>query len=449
MNSPSSFHVGLRIVGGLMIGLLIGVVLLVVGAHWWLSRYLHGESFRQLVSATTAAALHAEGEYLPLQWSGASAYSDGFHARGLPGSPLRELRADQIRAEIEIAGLWRNLWRFSGVEVQRLTATLGPPSQADVAAQVAPRKSGRSVRVELQPLRIHDANIEWIGAGAVSGAVRHARLLLKWGDGVWEAIASGGELRLGSIEPVRIEQAQARFQRDAAFLRDSQLRLVAGGKLTVNGQIGFGPEAAADLVVQHEGVPVDRWLPADWRGRLVGQARGQSQLKGPLGDPARMRAEGVVELTQGRLEALPVLNRLAAFTGSEQFRQLELQKARTEYTWTGRGLRLQRVLMESTGLLRMEGNCVVENGVLDGEFDLGVSAAALRWLPGARGRVFTEERDGYRWTKVKLRGPTNEIQEDLSSRLVAAAGAEAIEGAKGMVQQGAETVLGIFRRLIQ
>ncbi|MBM3859001.1 MAG: hypothetical protein FJ395_05040 [Verrucomicrobia bacterium] len=435
----------LRVLGGVLAGLAIGIVLLVAGAHWWLSRYLHGEAFRKLISAKTSAALRVEGDYLPLHWSGMTVYSDGFHARGLPGAPLKELRVDQIRADLEVSGLLRNEWRISGLDVQRLAAKIAPSSPVAASGTSA---SGSSARVELKPLRIHDANIEWT-SGSGSGSVRRAQMAVKFGDGAWEVSTSSGELSFGELQAVRIERANIRFQRDTAFVSDGLVRLADGAKVAVNGQIGLASTVESDLVLRHDDAPVERWLPADWRGRLIGKARGESKVRGRLGEMDGMTAEGSIELTGGKLEALPVLNRLALFTGSEQFRQLQLHKARAEYTWTPTRLTLQRLAMESTGLLRIEGACVVEKGVLAGEFDVGVASATLRWLPGAQGRVFTVERDGYRWTKVRLQGPTNDIQEDLSSRLVAAAGTEVIEDTKGIVQKGAETLIGIFQKLTQ
>jgi len=461
MNAASA-KIWPRVLAGLVAGLAFGLVLLVVGAHGWLSRYLHSDGFRKLISQKTAAALHAEGEYLPLHWSGMTAYSDGFYARGLPGAVLKELRADQIRADLAVSGLLRRQWRISDLQIQRLQVALGPPSESVPAAPVAtaaasagavPSAGGSSARgvaqVELEPMRIDDANFTWAMGGAASGAVRRARMTLKIGDGSWETVANSGELSLAELPPLRIEQAHVRFQRDMAFITDSQLWLADGGKLMVNGQLGLAPLRDSDLVLRFEEVPVDRWLPQDWRGRLIGQARGECRVRGRMSDPPSLRAEGTIELIGGKLEALPVLNRLAVFTGSEQFRRLELQKARADYTWTPTRLTLQRLTMESTGLLRVEGGCVTEKGVVNGEFDVGVAAATLRWLPGARGRVFTVERDGYRWTKVKVQGTTDNIQEDLSTRLITAAGTELFEGTKNVIQKGAETMLDLFHKLTQ
>ena len=84
----------------------------------------------------------------------------------------------------------------------------------------------------------------------------------------------------------------------------------------------------------------------------------------------------------------------------------------------------------------MEGGFTVERGILQGEFQLGVSPASLHWLPGSRTRVFTQEHDGYAWTALRISGPLDRLTEDLSARLVAAAGDEVIEGVKGTIESG-------------
>ena len=52
---------------------------------------------------------------------------------------------------------------------------------------------------------------------------------------------------------------------------------------------------------------------------------------------------------------------------------------------------------------------------------VGVTPSSLQWLPGSQARVFTVARDGYLWTPMRLAGPLEEPEEDLSPRLIAAA----------------------------
>jgi hypothetical protein len=449
-----------RLLIGLGIGLAFGLVLLVVGGHWWLERYLHSDEFRKLISAKMSKALRAEGEFLPLHWSGTTAYSDGFRARGLPGTALRELRAERLRAELSVSGLFRNEWRVSGLEVEQLNVSLasatggetttgnaGAPSAAEsAAARVSASKS--SMKLMMEPMRVNNANIEWV-SGATTGALRRAQLTVAFGDNACEAGSSGGEVVLPGLQPLRIEQAQVRFQRETLFVTDSLLRLTEGGKVTVNGQVATGGTGNSSLALRFEEAPIERWLPKDWRGRLIGKARGESFVRGQPGDATSLSATGTVTLVDGRMEALPFLNQLAVFTGSEQFRRLQLDKARTDFAWSASRLELRRLLVESTGLLRVEGGCVVEKNMVHGEFDVGVASSTLRWLPGAKSRVFTVGRDGYQWTKVRVEGPTDDIREDLTNRLLTAAGTEIIEGTKDVIQKGTSTILDMFHKITQ
>ncbi|MEM1297536.1 MAG: hypothetical protein AAGH89_19370, partial [Verrucomicrobiota bacterium] len=59
---------------------------------------------------------------------------------------------------------------------------------------------------------------------------------------------------------------------------------------------------------------------------------------------------------------------------------------------------------------------------------IGVTPGTLRWIPGAERQVFTENRDGFLWAPLNLTGTTSEPKEDLSGRLIAAAGEEILKG---------------------
>jgi hypothetical protein len=58
---------------------------------------------------------------------------------------------------------------------------------------------------------------------------------------------------------------------------------------------------------------------------------------------------------------------------------------------------------------------------------VGVSRETLSGIPGAETKVFTIERDGLVWTPVRITGTFDKINEDLTDRLVDAAGARILE----------------------
>jgi hypothetical protein len=61
--------------------------------------------------------------------------------------------------------------------------------------------------------------------------------------------------------------------------------------------------------------------------------------------------------------------------------------ASAEFSREGQRLVVRRVVLETPGLLRVEGGCVVEQQLIVGEFDVGVAASALRWTAGARAGI--------------------------------------------------------------
>jgi hypothetical protein len=425
---------------GLVAGILMVLAVVgLVGFRLWLGRYLHGEPFRRLISAATAQALRADGEYLPLHWTGNAAYTDGFAARGRAESLIAQLRADQIRAEVEMTGWWRPQWRVSHLEIQRVNATFQRP----VTVANEPGAAAAGKRLELGPIGVREANLAWPVSEGVTGQVRRVQGQLLLGGNDWEATGNGGELQVTGWPALLIEQFRLVSRPGAVHVKESQLRLTDGGRVELTGEVPLcGREF--DVVIGFAEVPVRNWLPADWRAAMAGVASGSANVRGR--SLADVVATGKINVTGGKLEALPVLDRIALFTQTEQFRSVRLEKASAEFDWQEKRLTVRKLLLESPGLLRVEGGCVVENETMDGEFDVGVAASTLQWLPGSRTQVFTVDRDGYLWTKVKVRGPLKNLQEDLSARLVAAAGKEILDTGKGLLEQGTKTFFELLKK---
>jgi hypothetical protein len=198
--------------------------------------------------------------------------------------------------------------------------------------------------------------------------------------------------------------------------------------------------------VQLTHVPLEPLLPIDWRVRLHGSVSGLTKIHAPLADPALLRVEGSLRLTNGHVEALPVLNQIALFTRTERFRRLVLTKASLDFTRDAQLLTATNVLLESEGLLRIEGQFTVVQEQINGTFAVGVTAASLQWLPGAQARVFTVARDGYLWTPMQVSGPVSRPGEDLTPRLVQAAAGELLETPESMAREAVKLLRGLIPR---
>src|SRR5690606_25192581 len=144
------------------------------------------------------------------------------------------------------------------------------------------------------------------------------------------------------------------------------------------------PGQLPEMQARFAGLPVDGYLPDDWRARLTGRLSGHLEWKPLAGQPV---VEGEGRLTDGTLSALPMLEKIAVVTRTDRFRSFRLHDASATIRQQGDRVEVRDLKVESTGLLKVEGAFSLRNGEVDGTVNLGVTPAALQWLPGARSRV--------------------------------------------------------------
>ncbi len=113
---------------------------------------------------------------------------------------------------------------------------------------------------------------------------------------------------------------------------------------------------------------------------------------------------------------------VAKYTRSEKFNRLPLNETKTDFKRHGDLMELRNLVIQSDGLLRVEGSVDIRGEQLAGDLRVGVTPGTLRWIPGAERSVFTQSKDGFLWSDLKLAGTVSDPKEDLSGKLIAAAG---------------------------
>jgi hypothetical protein len=78
-------------------------------------------------------------------------------------------------------------------------------------------------------------------------------------------------------------------------------------------------------------------------------------------------------------------------------------------------------------LVRLEGRMDITGDNLDGYFRLGLAPGTLATIPGAETKVFVEQERGLMWAPLRITGTFDSPKEDLSDRLLAAAGERMFE----------------------
>ncbi len=273
-----------------------------------------------------------------------------------------------------------------------------------------------------------------------SGKIDSAAFTLRPDGAAWLIEARSGFVRQTGWPELALESAKLRSNGETLFLTESAFR-AGSGRLTASGEVNL--TRAAKLQAELTQVPLAPLLSPDWRLRLHGDLNGRVRLQADLPAGA-VRSEGELQLVHGQLEALPVLEQIASFTRTERFRRIALTKASAVFTHADGVTIAKDVLLESDGLLRVEGGCTIAGDQLDGTFQVGVTAASLQWLPGSQARVFTVQRDGYFWTTLRLTGPVAHPHEDLSRRLMAAAAGELLENGTDTLREAAKTLFDLI-----
>jgi hypothetical protein len=424
----------------LLFVLLVAAVLV---GRAWINAYLQGSAFRELVGGLASKRLKASSEFQPFHLSGTTIYSDAFRAEGSAKAAFSQLDADQIRAEINLRGLWQRAWEVDEISLQRLRVSLGHPFGAPVAElpddfspeqkpPAAPRSGWLPNRVDLRRVVIRETDLKWGEGTAQSGAVNGAAVTLTPdGDG-WNIFCEGGKVTQQGGPELTIDQVRLRYQSPSLFITDGTLHYGADGNVALDGEVNF--EKSLDVRAKLGGIPITPFLREDWRAKIKGNLSGEIKIRAALPMLAGPSLEGSLTLTQGELEALPVLDQIALFTRTQRFRKINLTKTSADFTHAADRTTVTNFIAESEGLIRVEGGFVTENGMIDGTFQVGVTPSSLQWLPGSQAKVFTVARGGYLWTTVRLTGPLASPQEDLTRRLVAAAGGEVIDTIQNTIQ---------------
>jgi hypothetical protein len=421
--------------------LVLGAIAFVV-VKMAIDAYLHSESFRLFIARKAGVTLHSECDLEPLQFSGMSVYTDGFKARGETGAPFSSLALDQLRAEISLKRFFDHVWEIEQVETQRVEihfdGSRAPSNDADAfpqtASTVAPAKPGwLPNRVEISSATVRDANLMWKG-----GSLQGSALKLAPSEGGWNIASQSGRIQQAGLPSLDVQNLRLHVRDRSIFINDAVFRQGGDGIVKVTGEAVAGDHL--DLKSTIENISVTPFLEGDWRVRLKGNLSGDVNVSTPLPVPASgLPVSGTLRLVGGELTALPVLDQIATFTATQQFRRLVLKHVEGDFQQDGKRLQVSKFVLESEGLIRVEGAFTVENSMIDGTFQVGVTPASLQWMPGSREKVFMDNHDGYVWAPMRLVGPLDKPKEDLTPRLIAATQGAVIEGAQNAVKEGIKT----------
>jgi hypothetical protein len=263
-------------------------------------------------------------------------------------------------------------------------------------------------------------------------------------------IGTGFRLGISSLN-ARISPSQFNLIELAGELRPLQPRTdgprtddLTKTRVTVNGGVSTdNTTVRVDMEALANDVKLEDWVREDWTRRLTGLADARMRLTGDAAAPETLDLRGVFSLKRGTLQGLPVLEQLAARTKALEFTRLALNTARCDFSYLNGEWRLEKIVVESNGLLRLEGFLAIRGQAIRGILQVGAAPGRLRPIDGAEQRVFTRDENGYKWAvpPMHISGTLDNIQEDLSGRIKDAWIDQQIENVTDIAVQAPEKAL--------
>jgi hypothetical protein len=385
-----------------------------------LTHYIESEAFRTTMENETAKGLHfPQCHYAPIRRTSAfTAQTESFEARN-GRKAMKSLDAQGITATFDPLGVFVRQWRFTDVRVQ----------SGDVEIQiykanpeaVAPKPWFAiflPTRVYLKRIETPNANVTWRFRGEQAGFFGTQLLITPDGPD-FEYFASGGRLKMALLPDLDLRLAHLLITKTLLTIYDIDLASDSrsGESIRARANAGIDKDKSVDLRANFNQVPIRSWLPAQWKEHLGGSAFGDLHWTGKDPKLESSSGEGSVSVSDGRIDTLPVLEKLAELSQKKSFEHLALNDCSLSVVRKYPKIDIENVAIEERGKFRIEGEMSIEQRRLRGTIRLGLTREYLDWLPNPE-EVFSRKQGGYLWTNVHLSGTIDDPGQDLSPRII-------------------------------
>jgi hypothetical protein len=416
------------------IGIVLGILFLIliiggVSLYFALRPYLASDSFRRLLEAEVSKSLQVEVLFEPLQWSGLTVFTNSVKTAGASKVALKSLNVQQLRISIALRPLLHQIARIDRIEMQSLDAEFQVPEpqpETPHAAEPAtpPPAWIQSIapqKVEIGEIAIQQGKLRWPAGENAFGELSQFKVQASVDGDDFNLWVREGKLLLPQLPELQLQTLKGRTHQKSVFITNATLQYEKQGTLTVDGELGFDTPSTAHLNFDLNSIPLAPFLPGDWRARLVGNLNGRLKLTQDEKTNGVPQVIGPVEITQGKIEALPIFNKVAEITQVERWKNVTLDKAKLNLNWTPQKTLLEQVDFESKKLLLFQGDVLIEGENISGKTTVGIDPSVSKLVPGIIDQVFNQTSGEYATTPVEISGTMQSIKEDLTERLAAAA----------------------------
>ncbi len=357
-----------------------------------LRAYLHSERFRGMLGERVSGVLRADGEFGDFKWTGTTAYTEDFKARGFEDAAFARVKADSIKTRVNFGAVRRGVWELADIDIDRINVLIGDDDRAAGHSPEPGEGGGGGFlgglipdEVEVKRIGVAELNFDLVTGGTtVSGRRSRVEVIPVSNTEVYRIGIRGGRVSAPGQLTFELDEADLRVGGGRVVIDRAALGFYDGATLDVSGDADLGEGGLAAVAVEMgvRDLPAAKVLPDDWVKRLRGTIEVDAEARGRPGEGGDLSVEGVAHLRGGVLEAVPVLERVDEMLGSSRFRRLAFSDFRVRFKRSGRVTELQDYYALSAGSACLKGRATSpDGGEPSGMYMLGVTPDTIKWLP--------------------------------------------------------------------
>ena len=215
------------------------------------------------------------------------------------------------------------------------------------------------------------------------------------------------------------------------------------GQVTGSGDVALAAPHAVHGTFQAAAVPITTLVGARWQLKLSGLVTGNLVYQG---DDASATATGKISVAGGKFNVLPWLGKVTSLVGLPDVAGVELDQATADFTWKNHAFKLQNIDIRKEGVMRVAGEFTVSaTDQCDGPLKLGLPSTVISKWPKLQTDVFSTASDNYNWADVHVTGTPDNLQEDLTPRLLSVGAEQGVD----LIKQGTQKATDLLNSLLK
>jgi hypothetical protein len=428
----------------LLVFLLFSGIGVFITATILVARASEDPSFREHVAERLGQKLGAEVELGPIQ-------SRAIFFLSVPEVRISSYEGhwavvlQRVTLELDWRLLLQREWRFHSAQVHAAELSLGVNVPTEPAAPPSPPGAGPQLAAGAGADQFKDLP-SWLHtllfrgrSGIVVDSIRIANLYARGptvsalgpvfslacpaegryvrGDLEWKL--HDGTFQPSGQEPWKVDFLKGRYQ-DEMWKIQSGLLHPGTGEVRLTEAPSAPGEVAAGVSALNLGIETLIGGAAPEAGPVDELAIGlDGILRTRFPEVHRFRFEGTLRGENLKLGSCRLFEVLAGQTGEPRLAHLQSESIAGRIEWTPDLVRLYDLQFGEPGLVRLDGRLSVVASAIAGVFDLALPVALVGRFPAGKPQGFSYPAGGWSRAQLRVQGPANAWNEDLTRRLLA------------------------------